>query len=740
MLDRVLAEVSHDHKGILEVSNHRWRLRCRIEDWLSPFGLIDLEKGEPIFDEDYSYRVTVRPGSRSGYTGDVCDCSGVRFLDWSLGEPDPTGVQVLTLQGRMDFGEDGPTGIFLEHRYRFPNEAQWLEEELELSVPYGEDTFELCGLAFGARKTLFDRGEDTWRHGAERKYLAAVPFRRRVGQRVDHMLSEYSAADLIPVGWDGQDLPARAAEGWIWGSDTGGYLISKYSQHHIEFAVVAGEYYVPLNRSGRKGGSTHHRGIVADTNVCLRFAGAGVVDGSPRASKRIGFGDSFCFGATRITPFEGNWESGYETYKLSLVGQGHALENNYNPPVHWNELYNLGWRLGMNAPLQSRSDMVGEAELAHAVGASALYFDPGWDLHEGSSVWDEARLGSLSEFVKDLSKQWGLSLALHVMVHEKSLNEDKRIYRRRRNGEVDVWGGLYSGGYVCAASPEWINLKAERLISLADAGVTFFMLDFLNYRTKELEAGVSYSDEGASACWSEDHGHSVPCTLEEHCAGIKELVRRIKSVHPEVVIEQHDAVAGGLGDYLPLYYEHGGTRSYDEHWGFEYMWDPYMDLLSGKALSLYEYNLAYDIPLYLHINCAHDNENALAFWWYASTCRHLGIGGVKPGDRQWETLRQAMARYLVLKRHFSSGGFVGLGTYLHAHVLEGEDSAVLLSFNLSSKSRSSRLAKPLEKLGLSKIGAVSGATVNWDDSGEMYLEYQTSGLGVSVITLNVGEA
>ena len=58
-----------------------------------------------------------------------------------------------------------------------------------------------------------------------------------------------------------------------------------------------------------------------------------------------------------------------------------------------------------------------------------------------------------------------------------------------------------------------------------------------------------------------------------------------------------------------------------------------MDLLSGKALSLYEYNLAYDIPLYLHIHCGQDNQQMLAFWWYASTCRHLGIGGVKdPAD------------------------------------------------------------------------------------------------------------
>ena len=65
------------------------------------------------------------------------------------------------------------------------------------------------------------------------------------------------------------------------------------------------------------------------------------------------------------------------------------------------------------------------------------------------------------------------------------------------------------------------------------------------------------------------------------------------------------------------------------------MWDPLNDIVvtgskyitNMRAKSLYYYNLAYNIPLYLHINLKTDNANALAFWWYASTCRHLGIGG-----------------------------------------------------------------------------------------------------------------
>ena len=51
------------------------------------------------------------------------------------------------------------------------------------------------------------------------------------------------------------------------------------------------------------------------------------------------------------------------------------------------------------------------------------------------------------------------------------------------------------------------------------------------------------------------------------------------------------------------------------------------DLLSGRAIALYYYHLAYSLPLYIHIDLRTDNPNALVFLWNASTCRHLGIGG-----------------------------------------------------------------------------------------------------------------
>ena len=81
--------------------------------------------------------------------------------------------------------------------------------------------------------------------------------------------------------------------------------------------------------------------------------------------------------------------------------------------------------------------------------------------------------------------------------------------------------------------------------------------------------------------------------------------------------------------YVPTYFQHGfgETGCYDENWGFEYMWDCLNDLKSGRALALYYYNLACNVPIYLHITMAADNDACVFFWWVASTVRHVGIGG-----------------------------------------------------------------------------------------------------------------
>ncbi len=62
----------------------------------------------------------------------------------------------------------------------------------------------------------------------------------------------------------------------------------------------------------------------------------------------------------------------------------------------------------------------------------------------------------------------------------------------------------------------------------------------------------------------------------------------------------------------------------------------------------------------------------LAFWWYVSCCRHLGIGGLTEHDGQWARLVEAMATYRRLQPWFALGRFVGLEVLTHLHVLEAD--------------------------------------------------------------------
>ena len=277
---------------------------------------------------------------------------------------------------------------------------------------------------------------------------------------------------------------------------------------------------------------------------------------------------------------------------------------------------------------------------------------------------------------------------------------------------------------MCPASPVWQRQKTERLLLLARAGVSFFMFDFVNYQP----------------CWSREHGHHVPLTREEHAEGIMTVVRAVKSQFPGLTIEAHDRIGGGL----PLYYQHGSPGAHDELWGFEYMWDPYTDLLSGRALSLYEYNLAYDIPLYLHINSAHDSPAMLAFWWYASCCRHLGIGGLAEGDEQWPRLTEAMRRYRALQPWFARGRFVGIDPVTHLHVLDGDtdgdggSSAVLTAFNLTATSVRRTVSITPAQLPLGTAPEVAGAPAAVA-GGVLTIDLELPPLSPLVIEIGTGQ-
>jgi hypothetical protein len=717
------------------LANPWWEVAVSLGADAGPCRIVDRRHDLVMADERYCYSVEIMTGTLRQRSRGLVELTHHEF-------DAPEGGQGLVLEGRLDFGKDGPTDIFVRHRITLPSDAPWLEEQITLQHRFGRHTHQVEGLRFGLRKLLYDREQTAWVDGADRFRLTPVPHRRRFGHRVDRRTTHYTAPDLFPLSWDARNnLPDHGSEAWIWGDGERGVLVAKYNREAIEFGLFDGE----LLLHSAEGGNMSIMDAVAShvpvpVHLCARLAGAGLYRGDPEVARTLEPEGEINFGATRLIGFQGGWQEGYRAYRDHLRRLGHGLPAQFDPPLHWNELYNLGWRLGDNGRLQTRADLDAEAGIAADVGAEALYLDPTWDIAEGSSVWDTARLGSLPEFVRTLRDRYDLSLSLHLMMHTTALDEDPAIYLRDAAGNTAPFhlpDELYPNARVCCASSAWKALKKQRLLALAEAGATFFMFDFLSYNREAERVGSRLVP-----CMDPGHGHQVPLSRQAHAESVLEVVQAVKDAHPDILIEAHDRINGGMQDYHPLYYQHGLTGSFDENWGFEYMWDPYYDLLSGKALSLYEYNLAYEIPLYLHIHEGRDSTSMLAFWWYASTCRHLGIGGVSdPRTPLYVALKQAVSRYRRLKAFFTQGLFVGLDPFTHVHVLPEHNAAVALVFNLGSEPQTRTIPLDLARLALTSVESVDGGVLlSHPADGSLTLSVSVPPLSPSLVELNVGAA
>jgi hypothetical protein len=175
----------------------------------------------------------------------------------------------------------------------------------------------------------------------------------------------------------------------------------------------------------------------------------------------------------------------------------------------------------------------------------------------------------------------------------------------------------------------------------------------------------------------------------------------VHAEYPRVLIEMHGP--------NPTYYGHGlatgdadlsTALGFDSVWAFELMWMPMDDLLSRRSIALYYYSLAYSLPLYIHIDLRTDNQNALVFWWNASTCRHLGIGGTHKERQVQQAHKEAMATYRRLKPFFAAGTFYGIDEMIHVHRHPAASAAVINCFNLESQTAVRTIELELGRFGL----------------------------------------
>ena len=296
-------------------------------------------------------------------------------------------------------------------------------------------------------------------------------------------------------------------------------------------------------------------------------------------------------------------------------------------------------------------------------------------------------------------------------------------------GELTMWE-------LCLCDRSFWEQKLERILEIANQGVRFMMIDEMDWR---------------GPCFDLEHGHDVPTSPLDHVKAVYELCRQIRQRCPNLTIECHDPIwSWAISIYVPTYFQQGfgNQGAYEENWGFEYMWDCVNDLKSGRALTLYYYNIGCNIPLYLHITMAADNDQCVFFWWAASTVRHLGIGGkynhksVDPMGKcthhdpeiRFEAYRRQMGLYLSLKPYFVRGTFHGLDEHAHLHTLPDRKGGVLVMFNLTETDQNIEVSVACELLQSSQQLRVEGAVGTYQH-GKLKVQLELPALSPAVVCI-----
>lgn len=481
--------------------------------------------------------------------------------------------------------------------------------------------------------------------------FTAVPFRKSSvdGKTFDWNRSEFEKDEhrfcrMRNPFYNWEYTDCESAEGWVFYDGNSTFLVMKYAPSSIEWCSVKTE------NGGRY------------------FSGAAVAKmGDPEDCAQMEAGAEFTFSVTRFLSVEGSWKDAYYVFRKYMASKGHTVKKGYSPRLNWNELYdNRYWyeytgqvkgqfwhvhRGDLLKKYYNREEMLRAAKTAFEYGCECLYLDPGWDTVFASNVWDEERMGDMKSFAREIKEKYNLTLGLHTplapWVNESVFSPGCLIQDSDGNREKNN---------VCVMSPEYTLYKTDKMLKLCENGADFFLYD-----------GSWYE----KPCYDRTHGHRVPSTRKEHIEAIHRLSERVHSVYPDVVIEQHDAIIGpGTPRYLPLCCNMKNTGGdADEIWAFEFMNYPLDDFRSGRAYAVYYANLAYSLPFYLHIDLRYDNKQGIAFWWFASTCRHMGIGGT---DEDAETRKARMHMVRVYRQndaYYKKGEFYGIDELIHAHTI-----------------------------------------------------------------------
>lgn len=648
------------------ISSPYWQLTLREGLESGPIALKSLANDTIFADLPYLYNATIADGD-DAIVEDIPQRSAAGFQATLTVEEHPDRIEAI-LNGKLVFKEATDDEILLSHRFVLFKLRPQFDEHITLTR-IGSRPSTLRSLHFAFQKYVGEN--DRWDDAFLKHRAYAVPF--TIGPDNNNAPRDYSIFQTIRPTWEtsGHDL---RADGWVLSDNEHFLSVLKYNQDFIEFSEIETQVL----------GAIYDRSQTSHPFV-FRYGGAKCSTGPhwgmdtrrahtmDEVKRRFRNGTPITFGMNRFSSGAGDWKAGFYDFKATTKALGHTLPAGYRPRIHLQSFYDF--------PCQrfTREDLEPILAKGKEIGCETLYLDPIWDTDSSSTVWPTERLGDMKDFVAGLAARHGLNqeIALHVMgsnyycfdsatSREEMVRRSQALFPDLEVLRVDE-AGRQSFAY-CYCAPDWLEEKTRRLQALCEAGMTWFMLDFQRWD---------------GPCFCENHGHSVPSTPEDHAHAQAELIRRVKEKYPHVQVELHDVLVAGERDRrTPMYYLHGKPGAYEEAWAFEYMHAPLSDLLGGDPLCLYYYNLAYEIPLYLHINMKMDNANCLAFWWYASTVRHLGIGGFR-NEKQVSAYQAALRIYKEFREFFTLGTFFGIDPMSHVHVLPERNEAVLVLFNLT---------------------------------------------------------
>jgi hypothetical protein len=333
--------------------------------------------------ENTTFRLVLAPGDGLRNTQIVHVPSGLALADgdycYSFGRPEfkdshsldsADGTRAISLGGPAMGGE-----LEILHEFRLSPDQPWLEEQITLTNQ-GTQPLELangrCGFLLPLSLTQGQLSAP-W----SQFKLTAIPFRRNPGghrtQYADFSLTQvltepYSFERSGPEGHEMIVTPEYAAEAWVWTNGETGFLILKYSQEGMEWSVV-------------------DRSSLASGQAALRWGGYGIHRWQPEHGAWLRPGESHRFGVTKLMAFKGGITEGFYAFRQEMTARGHGCPPGFDPPVHWNELYDnrLWWLPGeqqgdpeMRKKYYTLGDMKTEAAKARAIGCEALYQDPGW--------------------------------------------------------------------------------------------------------------------------------------------------------------------------------------------------------------------------------------------------------------------------------------------------------------------------------------------------------------------------